>query len=350
MYKQVKLRGTVGRSSMLLVALVAGVVAIHGSLLAGDGVVTLKNGDRISGDIKKLQNGELQIKPSYGENTFLVDWSDIEKIESAALFVFETAAGRRVTGSLRTDPQQPGQLLLGTELTVDPSQLVALNPVEERFWERLDVALDFGFNFAKANDARQLNLRASSGYLAEQWQARVQWNTLQSLSGVEGSSDRWDLGASYRRFLTDRWFAEGFTDFLQSDELRLDLRSTTGGAVGSYLVRNQRWYLAVSGGAAWTNEQFLDPANPRVNSGEGLGTFELNIFDVGNLDFGTEFSILPSLSQAGRVRMNLSTDVRWELISDLYFNLGFTDNFDSSPVGDTPRNDYAVTTSIGWTY
>ena len=87
-----------------------------------------------------------------------------------------------------------------------------------------------------------------------------------------------------------------------------------------------------------------------MNSAEGLGTFELNVFDIGNLDFGTEFSILPSLSQAGRVRLNLSTDVRWELISDLYFTLGFTDNFDSSPIGDTPGNDYAVTTSIGWTY
>ncbi len=45
--------------------------------------------------------------------------------------------------------------------------------------------------------------------------------------------------------------------------------------------------------------------------------------------------------------MNLSTDLRWELISDLYFNLGFTDNFDSSPVGATPKNDYAFTTSVG---
>ena len=48
--------------------------------------------------------------------------------------------------------------------------------------------------------------------------------------------------------------------------------------------------------------------------------------------------------------MNWSTDFRWEVISDPHLNLALTGNFDSSPLGDIPGNDYAVTTSVGWEY
>ena len=48
--------------------------------------------------------------------------------------------------------------------------------------------------------------------------------------------------------------------------------------------------------------------------------------------------------------MNLNTNVRWELISDLYFSLGLASNYDSEPVGETPKNDYVFSTSVGWEY
>ena len=109
-------------------------------------------------------------------------------------------------------------------------------------------------------------------------------------------------------FLTERWFSVTFGNFLQSDKLQLDLRSSIGGAVGRYLVRNNRWLLSINGGGAWTNENFEDPLVSNRNSGESLGAIELNAFNIGDLNILALFSVFPSLSELGRVRMNFRYD------------------------------------------
>ncbi len=120
--------------------------------------------------------------------------------------------------------------------------------------------------------------------------------------------------------------------------------------MGRYLVRNNRWLLSINGGGAWTNENFEDPLVSNRNSGESLGAIELNAFNIGDLNILALFSVFPSLSEPGRVRMNFRNDFKWDLPQDLYFSVGFTSNFDSSPPTDTPRNDYIFSTSIGWSH
>jgi hypothetical protein len=142
-----------------------------------------------------------------------------------------------------------------------------------------------------------------------------------------------------------------FGNFLQSDELELDLRSTIGGGVGRYLVQNNRWLLSINGGGAWTNENFEDPLVSKKNSGEALGAIEFNAFNIGDLNILAQFSVFPSLSELGRVRMNFRNDFKWDLPQDLYFSVGFTNNFDSSsPTDGTSRNDYVFSTSVGWSH
>jgi hypothetical protein len=95
-----------------------------------------------------------------------------------------------------------------------------------------------------------------------------------------------------------------------------------------------------------------DPTRSKAdqNSAEAVGAVELNIFDIGDLELFTVFSVFPSLSEFGRVRMDFNSDLRYEFISDFNISLGFTNNYDSSPPVDTPKNDYVFATAIGWSY
>ncbi len=120
--------------------------------------------------------------------------------------------------------------------------------------------------------------------------------------------------------------------------------------MGRYLVQNNRWLLSINGGGAWTNENFEDPLVSDKNSGEALGAIEFNAFNLGDLNILAQFSVLPRLSVLGRVRMNFRNDFKWNLPQDLYFSVGFTNNFDSSPPTATPRNDYIFNTSVGWSH
>lgn len=174
---------------------------------------------------------------------------------------------------------------------------------------------------------------------------------------------RSEAGANYRRFVGERWFTIGLGEFLKSDELQLDLRSSAGGGVGHYFVQNGRWEFSLIGGALWTRENYMQlgtligvlpttgvVVTPIRNSGEALSALELSAFNIGDIEIYAKFSVLPSLTESGWVRLNFSNDFKWDLPKDLYFSVGFTDNYDSEPIADAPKNDYIFSTSVGWEY
>jgi len=337
----------------LLSALFWAVISIPSTLLADDDIVTLKNGDNITGEIKTLSKADLSVDPDYGENIFVIDWNEVEYIESKREFIIETAGGRRMVGTIRTDPDSKTKILVeGDEGTISINQydLVYLKPVEENFWSRLDFSADFGFSLTKANDTRQLNARLTGGYLAEKWSTNLRFDTLFNSRNDVEDSKRAEFNGNYRRYLTRRWFGNGMISFLQSSELELDLRSTLGGGIGNAIIKNNRWTFSAMGGIVWTNENFENPELEAKDSAEAFAGVELDIFDVGDLDIISSFTIYPSLTESERVRMNFGTDFQWELISDFFFRVGVSENYDSSPPNDTPQNDYVFSTSIGWSY
>ncbi len=349
-------RGRVGRFRRAGLLLLTVTLASCVMAFAED-VIVLKNGDRITGEVKKLENGDVHVDADYGENIFIIDWEEVERIEiptaSPAHFAVVTSGGDRLNGSIRTDPEASTRVLVegqGATVSFEQSELVSFTPIDAGFWGRFGASVDFGLSLTKANETKQFNTRAKASYLTDDWSVEGNVESLLNARQDVPDTKRNEFGANFRYFLTDRWFSTSFGNFLQSDELQLDLRSSIGGAVGRYLVQNNRWLLSISGGGAWTNENFEDPLVSNKNSGEALGAIEFNAFNIGDLNILTQFTVFPSLSDLGRVRMNFRNDFKWDLPQDLYFSVGFTNNFDSSPLTDTPRNDYIFSTSVGWSH
>jgi hypothetical protein len=48
--------------------------------------VWLKNGDHLTGEIKKLQLGVFYFKPKYALNSIEIDWTQIDRIETVERF------------------------------------------------------------------------------------------------------------------------------------------------------------------------------------------------------------------------------------------------------------------------
>ena len=324
-----------------------------GAMAFAEDVLVLKNGDRISGEVKKMVAGDVHVDAGYGENIFIIDWAEVERIESPAYFSVVTSSGNRFSGSIRTDPEASTRILVenqGAIVPLEHSDLVALTPIDAGFWGRFGTSVDFGMSLTKANETKQFNTRATASYLTDDWSLEGNVDSLFNAREGVPDTNRNELGTNFRYFITERWFSVTFGSFLQSDELQLDLRSSIGGGMGRYLVRNNRWLLSINGGGAWTHEKFEDPLVSDENSGEALGAVEFNAFNIGDLNILAQFSVFPSLSDLGRVRINFRNDFKWDLPQDLYFSVGFTNNYDSSPPTDTPNNDYIFSTSVGWSH
>lgn len=326
--------------------------------MAADDVVTLTNGDVITGEIKKLNKADLHIDPDYGENIFIVDWIKVSNIQSSNFFVIETSTRQRFTGTIKTDPLSGDHILIQTvygSVSVPKSSIVYLNPVKRSFWGRLDLAFDFGFGLTAAKGAKKLNARAKAAYVNEKWSTGIQYDTLYDIqkdatSDTESKITRSELKTDYRRDISGKWFALGLANFLESSELGLNLRTTLGSGVGNYIVRNNRWQLSASGGANWTNEKYKDPATETKDSAEAFAGIDFEIFNIGDLDILSSYKVIPSLTESGRLRMDLKTDFRWEFVKDLYFRIGFSNNYDNRPPEGTKSNDYVLDVAVGWSY
>jgi hypothetical protein len=71
-------------------------------------VIVMKNGDRITCEIKGLDSDTLYVSVDYILNTASVDWSKVDHVESKQLFIVKTQDGDVFTGTLSTPATEGG--------------------------------------------------------------------------------------------------------------------------------------------------------------------------------------------------------------------------------------------------
>jgi Protein of unknown function, DUF481 len=312
-------------------------------------VVITTNGDKLVGEIKRVEKDVLTIETPYSDADFKIEWEDVVSIASDRQFLVETFDGQRLTGSLKSDPDKKLVLLVGST-SVLLSEVSTVQPFERTFWSRIDTALDFGYSLTKTNSAKQLSLGTNLSYRDARYVDVVLANVFRSSQDNAPTTQRWDLGNDFRRLLGSRWYANTTLDLLNSEEQGLDLRTTVGGGGGRYLTRTSSQYLALGGGLAWTNENYTDPALTTKDSAEAYVGSEFMTEKLKITDLITRFTWYPSLTIEDRYRLTYRFDLDFNLPGDWYFRFGLFDNYDSLPPEGFSANDYGWSTSFGFKF
>ncbi len=309
-------------------------------------VVTTTTGEKLVGEIKKLEKDVLTMSTGYSDSDFKIEWDKVASIESPRQFLLETFDGRRVDGPLKTDPAKKATVEVGA-VSIALADLAAMQPFELTFWSRFDAGFDFGYSMTQANSAKQLTVGGNLLYRDRQVIDTVLGNVFSSSQSNAPETQRWDLGNDFRYLIGDRWYANATQDFLNSDEQGLDLRSTIGAGGGRYLLRSASQYLSASAGLAWTNENYSDVAILTKDSAEAYFGTEFMTEKLKITDLVTRFTYYPSLTIDGRYRINYKFDLDFNLPGDWYFRIGLFENFDSTPPAGLSRNDYGWSNTFG---
>ena len=320
-------------------------------------VIIFKNGDRITCEIKGLSRGQLNIKTDYAMGTIAINWEKIERIETDYHFQVETEDGRRLTGKLQKESTAPGSPVVITrdsETTQVPqSEVVLMRPIGSSFLRRLDGSISYGFTFARDNTQVTSSLSSSVKYDTTGYALQVLTNSQFSDQADGTSSNRQNTSLVYKKYLRrKKFYGAGYLDFLKSNQQQLDLRTTIGAGLGRSWIKSNRTIFATSLGLVGTRERFSPDSGspPQSTNLEGLVALEFSTFRFDSTEFTTTFVLFPSLSRAGRIRANLDSMLKLDLIGDLYWNVTFYQNFDSAPPANTPKNDFGVTTGVGWSF
>jgi putative salt-induced outer membrane protein YdiY len=322
-------------------------------------IVIMKNGDRLSGEIKKLESGYLEIDMPYVVDPIKVDWLQVERLESPSSYRIELTDGRRLEGSAIAKDDatlSPGSdFRLGTADTASrfaAPDVVLIESTERSFWSQLKGAVDVGFGFTSGNSQTQNNLTANIEYPGTRFQ--VETNLTSSVTSTEGIDDtnRHELSTISQIYLSRRLFIGNILSFLTSSQQNLDLRTTVGGGLGRYVIRTNRTELTWLAGAAYTREMY-DPDSgltPKQNNAEILLGGGISWFSFDRADFKTTLEVYPSISDWGRVRSNLNSSLSVKFAHDLYLKFSLWDTFDSRPPVSSKKNELGVSNTVGWSF
>jgi putative salt-induced outer membrane protein YdiY len=322
-------------------------------------VVYLRNGDRVTCEIKNLERGRLKVSTD-SMSTVYIEWKDIERITSKELYVVELQDGSRLQGTLpATDAA--GELLLrslvsdgapGKDQSVSMAAVVWLDPLklDEFIVKRWDGSISAGFDMTKANRDTSLSASFDARRRAEDFLLNFNGSVYSRSQDNAEDSLRANFGAVYRGLLEDRWYWAGLGTVERNDELGIDLRSLLGLGYGRFLVQTGRTLWSVTGGLAGVNEQRAgDDAQTSLEAFFNTD-YEFFTYDTPKTTLTTSLTLFPSLTESGRVRGNLEFALRRELIEDLFVEISLYDSYDSKPPEEGEENDYGVVTSLGYTF
>jgi Protein of unknown function, DUF481 len=315
-------------------------------------VVRLANGDRITGEVSKLDRGQLEFKTD-DVGTIYFEWDKVVSLEANGQFDVGTSDGRRFLGSLTAgDPRSLVVVEAAGAMVLPTREVTLITPIGASFWAKLDGSVDVGFSYTRSSKIAQLNVNTNTVYRRPAFEGRLTASGTFTQNGTDGTQDdRGTIQASYLRFRGERLFIAAGGGVETNESLGLLLRSQFVVAAGPRLIHTNKAQMAVGAGLAVNDERGVD-TEPTQNL-EGAVTFRTSYYryDRPRTNVDVAFQYYPSLSNFGRHRIQLDAGAKREFWKDVFLSINMFDTFDSRPPNTTAdKNDIGVALSFGWSY
>lgn len=322
-------------------------------------VIVMKNGDRLTCEIKGLDAGVLSVSLDYVDGTMSVQWSKVKRVESSQQFIVAAQDGSVHSGTLLSTEEgadQPMKIRVAEgehgAVVLDATQIVSITQTSEKFLRRFNGNINFGINYSKGNQATQYNFGAQTNYLRERWEAQIAFNSNLSANNGSATSTRQQISLSgYHLLPWEHYFYAGLANFLQSSVQQIDWQTSVGGGIGRFLKNTNRTTIAVTGGLAWQNTVYNGSAIvPSQNATTALIAAELKAFRFKKTNLDVTAEVYPFLSEPGRVRFNTNASYYLKLFSNLTWNVSFYGSWDNHPPDHFAGSDYGSSSGLKWTF
>jgi putative salt-induced outer membrane protein YdiY len=320
-------------------------------------IIVMKNGDRLTGEVKRLEQGVLYVQTDYFSGSVGLDWLQVEKVDCKAMFQIVLSNGNRMTGTITKveEASAPGKDLIvsaeGIESPMPASEVVQLESQKQTFWRQLKGSIDLGYNYTSGNNQSSLSTSADVQYPAEHWAVGASYTA--SFSGQTGGSttNLFEVQSFAQRFLNRNSYLLGLDDFLHSSQQNLVLRTTLGGGYGRFLIRDNhtewKWLI----GSDYTRANYQSGINqPLQQNAELLLGMDYQLFHFDRYSLQAQLLVFPGLSDFGRVRLTTTDVFSVKLSNNFHLNFSFWDNFDSRPPSNAKKNAQGISTGLGWTF
>jgi Protein of unknown function, DUF481 len=239
------------------------------------------------------------------------------------------------------------------DVTLPTFEITRITPIGTSFWKKLEGSIDVGFNYTQSSGIATTTFNSKTIFRRPDFVFRLTSSaTLTQRNDESERDDRGVVSLSYVRYRARRVYISGGGSFETNESLGLQLRSQLAGIVGMRLVNTNRAQFEMGGGLVVNDERGFEEEEETQNL-EGVLGFSSSYYtyDRPKTQFDVSFQYYPSLSNWGRQRLQLDSDIRRELWRDFSVAVNVYYTFDSAPPNpDAERKDVGVVFSVGWTY
>jgi putative salt-induced outer membrane protein YdiY len=325
--------------------------------------VKLKNGDRLTGTVARLDDKELTLKTEYAGEL---------KIKREAVSIVETSEAVNV--SLKDGQSLVGRLKLADARVEVASETTGTVSAKEAdvtlFRSKADMeayakeveriknprlvdlwtgSVDLGYAQARGNaltntinSAAKVLRTTSRDSINAYFLSLYSKNNNNGLSVLAANSIRG--GLKYDLNITPKIYTFGSTD-LEFDEFqRLDLRFVPAGGLGYHWVKNKKTVWDVFGGGS-LNREFFNSGLKRT-SGEVLLGNELTHKFAGMFTLSEKIVFYNNVTSSGNYRLNGDVAFAAAIKKWLSYQVTASNRYLSNPLPGRKTNDLVITTGV----
>jgi len=319
------------------------------ALMAQKDSLVFKNGDYMTGEIEKMDNGVLEFSTDYSDADFKIEWLEIQEIYALRNFLITHRDGQKYYGNLKSESNTRVIIITTSSDSIkcDISDIVFLNPYEDKFSKRISASIDLGFDLARAKNIRNLTARSNIGYMTNKWSTDLSINSLWTEQDSLDQLQRNDAELNFRFVLPRKWYLIATVNGLINTEQKIDLRLNAQLGAGLYFIKTNDLYIGTKLGLNRNIEKYSNET-PDKNTWESFLGAEINLFDTGDLSLSAQATIYSGITEKKRWRSDSKIDIKYDLPFDFYIKAGVSLNYDNQPALDSYKTDYIFITGFGW--
>lgn len=337
--------------------LAAGVLAFTGALLCPGAELHLSNGDRITGEVVRREDGKIYFKsPVFGEIA-------VAETDAVVIDTPDTPV-ESLTGLPPNEP--PPKVKAQPRRKAPPIAEVPDTPAPKTAPSRWKGKVEFGFaNQSGRTESLNTSIRGEAelkkGFDSYKASARY----LYGKTGNIVSSDRKDASFRWRHDISETVFGQSLTSYTGDNVTKVYTNIEQNGSMGYQLVKSERQAASVGGGITlqyreaqgfesglnYLGEVFQDytyKINGRLTISQALNALYSPNGRARLISSGTSTKTLSDEAENYKLRFN--STLQGKMSERISLNLRYEYEYDNAILNKNGRTDQRITSSVGYAF
>lgn len=314
--------------------------------------IILKNGDKITGYIRQVEDGSYILIDTVYSSRIYIDWQHVQSYINA-----ETPLGRTLVDTnegtlpIAVKAQDTKDAEKDSVPTLTVSSKDKEEPMLGLFSRDIKQSgeINVGAKLRRGNSEEdRLNLDATWKLRRPKDRLVIYTELNRTKDGEQTTEDNQTLDFTYDYFVGDKWFLQGNLEFKQDDVTELDLRTIAGAAIGYQFFESDDLNLQVLSGINYQNEEF---ANQSTEDSMGLDwglKYDQKFWE--RLTFFHNHDLTTPIDDFSAFLFESKTGLKLPLIAALIGTTEIQYDYDGDPAEGAQEDDTIYRFKIGYSW